>query len=348
MQRPRVSGKFLYIGKKKLWVRGVTYGAFRPDVHGNEYHNLATIERDFAQMAASGLNTVRIPHTMPPLSLLDAAQRHGLHVMVGLSAEQYVGFLIDKKGAPDIEGLVRAKVRACAGHPALLCYAIGNEIPAPLVRWLGRRRVERYLERLYWAVKAEDADGLVTYVNYPTTEYLQLPFLDLLCFNVYLESQERYAAYLARLQNIAGDRPLLMSEIGLDSLRHGEETQAHVLDWQLRTMFAAGCAGAFVFAWTDEWYRGGADVNDWAFGLTNRERQPKPALAVVRRAFSEVPFPSNLNWPRISVVVCSCNGASTIRECCEGLLKLEYPDYEVIVVDDGSTDRTAAIAGEFG
>jgi beta-galactosidase/beta-glucuronidase len=148
MQRPRVSGKFLYVGNEKLWVRGVTYGAFRPDVHGNEYHNLEIIERDFAQMAASGLNTVRIPHTMPPVSLLDAAQRQGLRVMVGLSAEQYVGYLIDKKDSPDIEEVVRTKVRACTGHPALLCYAIGNEIPAPLVRWLGRRRVERYLKRL--------------------------------------------------------------------------------------------------------------------------------------------------------------------------------------------------------
>ena len=96
MQRPRVSGKFLYIGNEKFWVRGVTYGAFRPDGHGNEYHNLETIERDFAQMAASGLNTVRIPQTMPPIALLDAAQRHGLHVMGGLSAEQLVGYLIDK------------------------------------------------------------------------------------------------------------------------------------------------------------------------------------------------------------------------------------------------------------
>src|SRR5438034_5235748 len=349
MDRPSVRGKFIFIGKEKFYVRGVTYGAFRPDASGNEYRNPEVIERDFAKMAANGINTVRIPHTVPPRSLLDVAQRQGLRVMVGLSAEQYVGFLIDKKkDAPNVEELVRAKVRAIAGHPSILCYAIGNEIPAPIARWLGRRKVERYLEQFYRVAKAEDPNGLVTYVNYPTTEYLQLPFLDFVCFNVYLELQERLEAYFARLHTLAGDRPLIMSEVGLDSLRHGEFNQARVLDWQVRSTFSSGCAGLFVFAWTDEWYRGGADVDDWAFGLTNRERQPKPALAVVRRAFSEVPFPSNLNWPRISVVVCSCNGASTIRECCEGLLKLEYPDYEVIVVDDGSKDRTAAIAGEFG
>ena len=117
MQRPRVSGKFLYAGEKKLWVRGVSYGAFRPDAHANEYHNPEVIERDFAQMAACGLNAVRIPHTMPPRSLLDAAQQHGLRVMVSLSAEQYAGYLIDKKETPEIEG-------ACLRRPPsppLLC-----------------------------------------------------------------------------------------------------------------------------------------------------------------------------------------------------------------------------------
>jgi GT2 family glycosyltransferase len=346
-ERPKVAGKFLYIGREKFWVRGVTYGAFRPDARGNEYHDLKIIQRDFAQMAANGLNAVRIPHTMPPRSLLDVAQEHGLRVMVGLSAEQYVGFLIDKKKAPDIEHCVRTSARACAGHPALLCYALGNEIPAPLVRWLGRRPVERYLERLYWIVKDADPEGLVTYVNYPTTEYLQLHFLDLVCCNIYLESQERYASYLARLQNLAGDRPLLMSEIGLDSLRHGEETQAHVLDWQIRTSFAAGCAGLFVFAWTDEWYRAGADVDDWAFGLTDCERCPKPALANVRKAFAAVPFPLDLCWPRISVIICTYNGSRFIRECLDGLLRLEYSNFEVVVVNDGSTDATAEIVDKY-
>jgi len=347
LHRPQARGKFLFVGDEKLYIKGVTYGAFQPDANGREFQNLATVERDFAQMAASGINAVRIPHTVAPRTLLDAATRHGLHVMVGLSAEQLVGALIEGRSGRDLEASIRTKVRTCAGHPALLCYALGNEIPAPIARWLGRRRVERYLERLYGAVKAEDPRGLVTYVNYPSTEYLRLPFLDLVCFNVYLESQERFDAYLARLQNLAGDRPLVMSELGLDSLRNGEDVQARSLDWQVRTAFAGGCAGTFVFSWTDEWYRHGEGVGDWAFGLTRAARTPKPSLDIVRDAFAEVPFSPALPRPRVSVVVCSYNGARTLRDCLEGLSHLAYPNYEVIVVDDGSTDAMPAIARQY-
>jgi GT2 family glycosyltransferase len=139
-----------------------------------------------------------------------------------------------------------------------------------------------------------------------------------------------------------------MAEIGLDSRRNGEAGQAESLDWQVRTAFAAGCAGAFVFAWTDEWHRGGHDVEDWDFGLTTRERRPKPALAALRAAYAEAPFARDLRWPRVSVVVCSYNGARTIRDTLSALARVEYPDFEIIVVNDGSADATPAIAAEYG
>src|SRR5207245_4305743 len=62
---------------------------------------------------------------------------------------------------------------------------------------------------------------------------------------------------------------------------------------------------------------------------------------------AELPFPQGSRGPSISVVVCSYNGSRTIRACLDGLRRLEYPDFEVIVVDDGSTDMTASIAREY-
>ena len=339
-------GKFLYSGEEKLYVRGVTYGTFRSNGQNGEYPDTGVVEHDFREMAANGVNVVRT-YTAPPRWLLDLAHVCGLRVMVGLPWEQHIAFLDDPARRKQIEERVRQGARACAGHPAVLCYAVGNEIPASIVRWHGRRRVERFIRRIYDVAKSEDPDALVTYVNYPSTEYLRLPFLDLVCFNVFLEAEEQLEVYIARLQNIAGDRPLIVAELGLNSDAHGEEAQAVSLGWQVRTAFRSGCAGAVVFCWTDEWHTGGVDIAEWQFGLTNRDRRPKAALAAVREAFDEVPFPKRVDWPSTSVIVCTYNGSATLRECLEGIQELDYPDYEAIVVDDGSTDATAAIAEEY-
>ncbi len=343
--RPTVRGKFLFVGDQKFYVKGVTYGPFTAD--GGGYRSPETVERDFALIARSGLNAVRC-YTAPPRWLLDAALRHGLRVMVGIPWEQHVAFLDRGRRARDIVRRVRDQVRACRAHPAVLCYAVGNEIPASVVRWHGRRRVERFLARLVKAAKREDPGALVTYVNYPSTEYLDIPGIDLFSFNVYLEHTDRLDAYLARLHTLAGDRPLLLSEIGLDSRRNGVDRQARMLAEQIRTAFLRGAAGAVVFAWTDEWHRGGADILDWDFGLTGRTRSPKPALAAVQKAFRETPFPAAWPWPCISVIVCTLNGAETLRDCLAALHRLEYPNHEVIVVDDGSTDETADMVREYG
>jgi O-antigen biosynthesis protein len=342
--RARIDGKFLALGDERLWIRGVTYGTFA-EAGGHRFGSPAQVERDFGAMAAHGINAVRT-YTAPPRDLLDIAQRHGLHVMVGLSWEQHIAFLDDRAGAASIVDRVRAQAATCAGHPAVLSFAVGNEIPTPIVRWHGRRRVERFIERLCKAVRAEDADALLTYVNYPSTEYLRLPFVDFLSFNVYLDDRREVSKYLARLQNLAGEKPLLIAEIGADSIRQGVQGQAEAVGSQVEAAFSAGCAGTFVFAWTDEWHRGEDEVLDWDFGVTDRARRPKPALSRLREQYRQVDAPRS-EGPHVSVVVCSQNGAATLGACLAGIAALRYPSFETIVVDDGSTDATAAIASGF-
>lgn len=342
VQRPEVRGKFLFVGDEKLWVRGVTYGTFAD----GGYPPVTIVEADFADMAQAGVNAVRV-YTVPPRWLLDIAATHGLRVMVGIPWEQHVAFL-DKPGfSAEILRRLGGQLADCVGHAAILCYAVGNEIPASVVRWHGRRRVESFLKRITLAIRKLDPTALVTYVNFPTTEYLELPFVDFLAFNVYLEDRETLSKYLARLQNLAGERPLLMAEIGFDSRRNGPERQAEILKWQIEAPFEMGAAGVFVFAWTDEWHRGGSEIDDWDFGLVTRERRAKPALAAVSEAFKHTPFRKDRDWPRMSVVVCSYNGELTLDETLAGISQLNYSNYEVIVVDDGSKDSTPEIAKRY-
>jgi hypothetical protein len=91
-------GRFLFVGDAKLWIRGVTYGTFRPDAAGREYPPPLRLGADLAEIAASGFNTIRT-YTVPPRDVLDAAWRHGLRVLVGLPWEQHVAFLDDRRRA---------------------------------------------------------------------------------------------------------------------------------------------------------------------------------------------------------------------------------------------------------
>ncbi len=342
---PRVDGKFLEVDGRRVLIKGVAYGTFAPDGEGAQFPAAERIEQDFALMAAAGINTVRT-YTPPPPALLDAALRHGLRMMIGLAWPQHIPFLDDRRLTRQIRCDATADVRRMAAHPAALLFALGNEIPAGIVRWHGHRRIERFLRELYEDVKTAAPDSLLTYVNFPPTEHLELDAFDVFAYNVYLHRETELRGYLARLQHLAGSRPLLLAEAGGDSLREGLDGQASITATHLRTAFAEGACGAVAYSWTDEWWRGGRAVDDWAFGLVDEARQAKPALAAVQQVFASAPFPSceRATWPRVSVVVCAYNAADTIAECLTSLSELTYPDTEVIVVDDGSIDTTGDIA----
>ena len=321
--RPSAQGKFLFAGSEKLWVRGVSYGRHAAGASDRALPPQHVVRVDFAELAARGLNAVRV-HATPPRWLLDLAEAAGLRVLVGLSWPQRDCFLDERGRARAVIRRVRNDVRALADHPALLAYAIGDGIPSSVVRWSGERRVERFLRTLAGVVRESDPGALVTYVNVPGTEYLQLPFLDFSSFDVDLAMRDGLAGYLDRLQNLADDRPLLLA--GFGETLPGEQA-ATDLRARVETAFAAGCCGTFACA------------------------EDRPALATLSATYASMPFADEREdapaWPRISVVVCSYNGSRTIRDTLEGLSRVDYPDFEVIVVDDGSKDSVPAIASEY-
>src|SRR5262245_59671496 len=56
----RVQGKFFFVGDKKHFVKGVTYGPFPQAAHGAQFPEYGVVDADFALMAEAGVNTVRI------------------------------------------------------------------------------------------------------------------------------------------------------------------------------------------------------------------------------------------------------------------------------------------------
>ena len=51
--------------------------------------------------------------------------------------------------------------------------------------------------------------------------------------------------------------------------------------------------------------------------------------------------------PKVSVIVPAYNVEHKIRECLNSILLQTYDNKEIIVVDDGSTDRTSEICDLF-
>ena len=346
----RVRAKFFFEGTQKWFIKGVTYGPFAPDAEGDFVGEPQKARRDFALMREMGINLLRVYH-VPPRWFLDVAREFGMRVLISIPWAEHVEFLNNAKIRRQVVETIRSGVAKNKGHDAIFGYFVGNEIPTSMVRWLGAQRVLEFVEKLIRVARAADPRALYSYASYPPTEYLLPGNVDFCSFNVYLERQRDFEKYLARLQNLAEDKPLIFGEFGLDTIRKTEEQQVEVLTWHLESVVRGGAAGTIFFAWTDEWFTGGHDITDWAFGLVTRERQPKKAFHALKPYLScegsitgSVKLPS---YPKVSVIVCSYNGGQTLADCLQSLDQVSYPDFEIVLVDDGSNDDTQEIVAAF-
>ena len=184
----------------------------------------------------------------------------------------------------------------------------------------------------------------------PRPSTCELPFLDFVCFNVY----PRVAASGSRRTSRAcRTSPATAAGDGRDRPRQPPQRRggagasarlagAHRLRGGLRRRVRLRVDGR-VASRRPRHRRLGLRARPTATARRSR-RSPRSATRLRRDARSA----RDRDWPRVSVVVCTYNGARTLPSCLDGLRELEYPDYEVIVVDDGSTDATATIAREYG
>jgi glycosyltransferase involved in cell wall biosynthesis len=345
-ERVVTEGKFFRVGSQKFHPRGVTYGPFKPDESGCTFPKPEQVEQDFVLMKQLNANCLRVYH-VPPRWFLDLAQQHGLKILVDYYWPKHTCFLEDAETTQFARQATRQAAEALKGHPAVFALTLANEIPPDIARWYGAERLAHFIDELAAIVKSVDPQRLVTFVNFPTTEFLQPASLDFVSFNVYLHEPRPFANYLDRLQNIAGDKPLVLAEFGMDSMREGEDAKAQILSGHIEIAFREGLAGTFIFAFTDDWHTGGHQIENWFFGLTTRDRKPRPSFHAVAEQYKRAPYFPLPEYPKVSVVVASYNGGRTLPACLDSLTHLNYPNYEIILVDDGSTDDTARVVAHY-
>src|SRR5256885_9032032 len=230
--RPFVDEKFFRVSAEKFFVKGISYGPFARDADNHALPSREQVKRDFRLITELNANTVRV-YQPPPEWLLDLAAEHQLRVIIDLNWPKHLCFLDSSALQREARQSVRRIVAVNKTHPAVFAYNMANEIPADIVRWSGQRRVSAFIDSLIEAAKDADSEALCTFASFPPTEFLRPDNVDFLSFNVYLHQRKAFESYLARLQMLANNKPLVLTEFGFDSIREGEANKSEMLAWQI-------------------------------------------------------------------------------------------------------------------
>ena len=287
--RIRIEGRRLHAGGRPVRVHGVTYGPFRSGADRGSFPTPSEMARDLRTLRLRGINAIRIPE-LPPPALLELAGEHGVRLLTGLHfcdwrSEPASGLASRRRIAAAADRAADEALELLAGRREVLGIVVGAEVPIDLVRLHHRHHVERTLTAMIDRLHAGDPHLLATYVNSPSTEFLQIPNQDLVTFSVVRAQGGGFESYLAHLREISCGRPVLVTEMGRLAAVHGPRSRAAILREQLRAVEAHDLAGAFVFSWANEWVAAGDPTAGWHFDVAARDhvREPAAAVAPARR-----------------------------------------------------------------
>jgi glycosyltransferase involved in cell wall biosynthesis len=310
-------GKFLRRGDDKFFFKGVRLS----DIGEQLDFSRKLALRDRFDKLKNGHTTALIVPAEAADAVLGLAAQAGLYAL----AEFTVGpaDLMSRANfrlALDRVAHVAAGLR---GHRALAGFLIDCPIAADELRNYGVNRVRRRMRELMRAARQYHPDKLAAIKHRPDTCALSLLEEDMLYAVLDTLAPDELREFIVRLHNLAESRPTIIE------FADGQPNQDDLIAYA----FGLGAAG-----------------------VVASPLAPPGSTGIRMLAAGEIPPFVNLNGscppasshePQVSVVVCAYNAERTLRPCLESLRKLEYPNYEVIVVDDGSRDRTAEIAAEF-
>jgi GT2 family glycosyltransferase len=270
----------------------------------------AQLDTTLAEIAAAGLTVVSTSE--PSADACAAAARHGLRLLVrydDLWESVAVSRLERRSAVHRHETRLRALVRGWRGVDAPL--AIAFAAPSASEVSPSEPAVCRIANRLARCVR--DANPLLLTAwraGGPLDERCPED-VDFLIVDLPTTSMDDLPAKLMACHRRVGDRPLVLGSAPAAADAAG---QAAVLE----TAIDRGAAGSIVHGWPIDASAAAASR------ITVRD---------LERA-----------WPRISVIISAYNAEATLEECLSHCEKLEYPELEVLVVDDGSTDSTPSLA----
>jgi O-antigen biosynthesis protein len=261
-------------------------------------------------------------------SVLDLATYASLHALLELAVEP--DDLLEPARIGDTITRILHTVSSWRNHPSLIGYLIDCPIPSGQLRIVGVERLRRALDRVIREVHLRDPRALIALKHRPSTIALAVGAEDFLYAEVGGFTPAELAPFVVALHNLAMARPVVI-EFPKPAVGGGLEQ-----DELVATAFGVGAAGVVAPPVSRP------RAVDW---LAMRPMQIDEASPFVSLNGTCPPAPPRL--PMVSVVICAYNAERTMLPCLKSLRRLRYQNYEVVIVDDGSRDRTADIAMEF-
>ncbi len=318
--RVRASGKFFSRFGRKFFFKAMRLDDYGDSLDFGTKLNLRRRLDDLSNAHTTGL----ILKEKQADSVLGIAAQAGLPALVEIAvpAEE----LLADSGLRELTARLYNCAKLLRSYPALMGYLIDCEFDPTALRHRGLERVRKRLSKLLRTVRKTDPDRLIALKHRPATVGLTLLEEDLIYAELPPLAPAELRSYVVRLHNLAEARPIV--------LEFGERLPGQ--DELVATTFGLGAAGVVAPAMQPAASHGSMGVRTLSAG----ELLPFVSLN------GSCP-PKLAESPMVSVVICAYNAERTMRPCLESLRTIDYPNYEVVIVDDGSRDSTAEIAMDF-
>jgi len=255
---------------------------------------------------------------------LDIAAQSGLVAMVELriAADE----LTRNRGWESVVSRIAHTANIFAGHPALAGYILDCEIGQDALRAGGLENARRRMRGVVKTIKGRAPEAMIAVKVRPETRALSILEEDFLYAEIPPLKPVEIRDFVVALHNLAEARPVV---IEFKDASPGQDEAVAVA-------FGTGAAGVVAPPVP------APASHDW---LGVRMMRAADVMPFVTLNGSCPPPPAKM--PMVSVVICAYNAERTMRHCLESLRRLDYPNFEVVIVDDGSRDRTADISMGF-
>jgi glycosyltransferase involved in cell wall biosynthesis len=263
-------------------------------------------------------------------ALLDLAAQPGLYALLELTVRPED--LFSRNALRMAISDLRKRVTNLRGCSSLIGYLLDCPMDPDAMRSFGLEMLRARLARMVAAIRDIDARKMVGLKHRAGMIGLTLRDEDFVYALMPPLAPGELRSFVIRLHNLAEARPVVLEFV--DAAPDQEELIAYA--------FGLGAAGVVAQASQGDNRTSKPFVQSSLSLKTLRECELLPFLALNGSC------PPKPAWtPRVSIVICAYNAERTMRQCLESLRRLDYPNFEVIIVDDGSHDTTAQIAADF-